>query len=174
MGREVRRVPANWKHPKKANGQYIPLLDYGKPYSQVAREWDEEKAQWKKGYRLDWSKDGRVFKPRTSDETGTYTKWNGPRPVPEDFMPEWPESEKTHYQMYETCSEGTPISPVMASPEELARWLADYNASAFGSMTANYQDWLCTIKQGSAPSMILSNGTLKSGVEACNHKEREV
>ena len=43
-----------------------------------------------------------------------------------------PIEERTHYQMYETCTEGTPISPVMETPENLARWLADNGASAFG------------------------------------------
>jgi len=48
--------------------------------------------------------------------------------------------------MYETCTEGTPISPAFATPEELARWLADNEASAFGGMTASYEGWLRTIK----------------------------
>lgn len=40
-------------------------------------------------------------------------------------MPRWSAKKRTHLQMYETCSEGTPISPVMATAEELAHWLAD-------------------------------------------------
>lgn len=31
MGREVRRVPAEWQHPKDERGRYIPLFD-GKDY----------------------------------------------------------------------------------------------------------------------------------------------
>ena len=27
MGREVRRVPADWQHPKDARGRFIPLFD---------------------------------------------------------------------------------------------------------------------------------------------------
>lgn len=27
MGRELRRVPANWKHPKDGNGRYIPMYN---------------------------------------------------------------------------------------------------------------------------------------------------
>lgn len=27
MGREVRRVPANWQHPKNVEGHYVPLLE---------------------------------------------------------------------------------------------------------------------------------------------------
>ena len=63
-------------------------------------------------------------------------------------------------------SEGTPISPVLESPEALARWLADNNASAFGYQTATYEQWLATCLSGSAPSAIFSARTgLVSGVE---------
>ena len=41
--------------------------------------------------------------------------------------------------IYETCSEGSPISPAFETPEELARWLTD---NSFGSMTATYEQWL--------------------------------
>jgi len=56
--------------------------------------------------------------------------------------------------MYENTSEGTPISPPFETPEELARWLADNNASAFGGMTATYEQWLATCKGLYAPSMV--------------------
>ena len=81
-------------------------------------------------------------------------------------MPDWPEEIKTHYMMYETCSEGTPISPAFKTPEELARWLADNNASAFAGQGASYESWLRICKGGYAPSAIIMNGKLMSGVEA--------
>jgi hypothetical protein len=79
------------------------------------------------------------------------------------------------YQMWETVSEGSPISPVFATPEELARWLADTGASAFGDMTATYEQWLATCKKGWAPSAVLSaDKGLRSGVEALtDHEEGE-
>lgn len=59
------------------------------------------------------------------------------------------------WQMWETTSEGSPISPVFGTPEELARWLADTRASTFGSMTAGYDQWLAMIVgPGWAPSAI--------------------
>jgi hypothetical protein len=81
------------------------------------------------------------------------------------IMPQWPEEERTHWQMYEDTSEGTPISPVMESPEALARWLVDNGASAFADQTASYEAWLATIRRGFAPSMIISGGRMQSGVE---------
>ena len=70
-------------------------------------------------------------------------------------MPTWAKDEATHYMMYETCTEGTPISPAFATPEELAHWLADAGASAFGNQTATYEQWLSTIKRGWAPSAVM-------------------
>ncbi|MCK5445108.1 MAG: hypothetical protein KAI73_05745, partial [Rhodospirillaceae bacterium] len=78
---------------------------------------------------------------------------------------------RTHWQMYETTSEGTPISPPMETPELLARWLADNNASAFAKDTATYEQWLSTIKRGFAPSAIMGDGKLESGVAALGDKE---
>lgn len=71
------------------------------------------------------------------------------------------------WQMWETTSEGSPISPVFATPEELARWLADTGASAFGYTGASYEHWLGMIRAGSTVgSMIAVDGRLMSGVEA--------
>ena len=87
-------------------------------------------------------------------------------PDPSDYMPEFSDDEARGWCMYETVSEGTPISPVLESPEALARWLADNNASAFGYQTATYEQWLATCLSGSAPSAIFSARTgLVSGVE---------
>jgi hypothetical protein len=82
------------------------------------------------------------------------------------YMPKWDEDEMTHIQMYEDTTEGTPISPVFDNAEDLARWLADNNASAFASMTATYDQWLSMIQAGYAPSMVVHTGRIESGVEA--------
>lgn len=71
------------------------------------------------------------------------------------------------YQLWETTSEGSPTSPVFATPEELARWLTDNNASTFGHETTSYENWLAFIRgPGWAPSMVGQAGKLESGVDA--------
>jgi len=72
------------------------------------------------------------------------------------------------YQMWETTSEGSPISPVFDSPEKLATWLADTGASAFGSDTAGYDEWLhMIVGDGFAMSAVaFGDGTLVNGVTA--------
>lgn len=162
MSREIRRVPANWEHPKDERGNYIPLL--GRSYSKALFEWEEGNAKWEQGFCSDWKGGWKSREPADADMT--YADWSGDKPEAKDYMPEWPESERTHMQMYEDCSEGTPISPVMNDPEKLAHWLADNGASAFGYMTGTYEQWLATIRRGDSPSMVIAYGQIMSGVEA--------
>ena len=143
MGREIRRVPRYWKHPTDVKGNYIALYD---GYAERAAEF------------LDMIKNEGLQKA---------VEYFGGGPDKNDYMPNWPEEEKTRIMMYETCSEGTPISPSFDTCEELARWLSDNNASAFGSMTASYEQWLATCKAGWAVSAIYDNiNGFRSGVEA--------
>jgi hypothetical protein len=149
MGREVRRVPKGWEHPKDDKGDLAPL--HGHSFSKALDDWNEESYKWLEGLRkkytswdtlesFTWVKIDEEYKNMS------YSEYAGECPAWKDYMPEWPIAEKTHLQMYETCTEGTPISPVMATPEELAKWLADNGASAFGSETASYEAWLKVCK----------------------------
>jgi hypothetical protein len=70
------------------------------------------------------------------------------------------------WQMWETTSEGSPISPVMPTPELLAGWLVRNNASAFGGEGASYVAWMGMIKAGWAPSAVGGSSGIVSGVEA--------
>jgi hypothetical protein len=70
------------------------------------------------------------------------------------------------YQMWETTSEGSPISPVFETPEELARWLSGSGASSFGSNTESYETWFKFIKgPGWAPSAIYDSKGIRSGIK---------
>jgi len=139
MGRTVRMVPKDWQHPRDEKGKYIPLLGYD--YEKCLAEWNEGAKKWAEGMREDYTNCG--WKPLDGTEgAASYAEWAGEMPVPDDYIPHWLPGVATHFQMYETCSEGTPISPVMETLEALARWLADNGASAFGDMTASYESWL--------------------------------
>ena len=108
MGREVRRVAADWKHPVGQDGKYKPLCG------------------------------GR--------------------------MPGWKPGVATHYQMYETTSAGTPVSPVMDSAEGLARWLVEHGASACGEQTAGYEAWLHVCRGHPAMTFAVEDGRIFNGV----------
>jgi hypothetical protein len=162
MGREVRRVPADWKHPLRDNGTYSDGSPHYQPkisrsYAQALAEWEEGKAAWERG----------EFPAYASEESKllTYEEWEGEAPDPDYYMPEFPYGSCTHYQMYETCTEGSPISPVMDSPESLARWLADNGASSFGSATSTYEQWLRVCGGGFAPSAFVDETGIHPGVD---------
>ena len=171
MGREVRMVPADWQHPRypedhyepRWRGRYIPLYESG--FAERDREWSEGWAKWQEGLVRSYGDEG-PWRPRTPEDGALFSHWDGARPSPDDYMPDWPAEQRTHLMMYEDTSEGTPKSPAFATPEELARWLADTGASAFGDMTATYEEWLPICKGGWAPSMVVSSAGVQSGISA--------
>ncbi|MCG7507100.1 hypothetical protein [Mesorhizobium retamae] len=152
MGREVRMVPADWQHPRytkdnapfdRAVGRYIPMFDGG--YKEAAEEFMEK---------------------ANAEGLEAALDYYGSAPKEDEYMPDWPEDQRTHFMMYEDTSEGTPISPAFATPEELAKWLADTGASAFANETATYEQWLRIARGGWAPSAIVVGGKLVSGIAA--------
>ena len=142
MGREVRMVPQNWQHPKDDRGRYKPL--YGRSYAIAAEEFMEKAKAEGLQEAIDWF---------------------GQAPDQNDYMPDWPAEERTHYMMYEDTSEGTPISPSFKTPEELAKWLTETGASAFGNSTATYEGWLRVAKGGFACSAVVQCGVMVNGVD---------
>lgn len=156
MGREVRRVAPDWEHPA-ANGRYIPL--YGELFLQAWTAWEIGRRHWIKGEREDF--ETGQWKPH--DATYSYDEWDGGPPREVNYMP--PEAFGEWFMMYETTSEGTPISPAFPTPEKLAEYLYETGASAFAGMTATYDQWLRVARGGYAPSAVVQGSVLKSGVE---------
>ena len=105
MGREVRRVPPNWEHPKDVSGQYVSMYD--ETYKEASEEWMQELDKW-----------------REEGREGYAWEYFGNPPDDRCYRPEFTE-EPTWYQLYQTVSEGYPVSPPFETPEELARYLSD-------------------------------------------------
>lgn len=161
MGREVRRVHKSWVHPKDNDGVFIPLFD-GIAFKPRLERWKLGRSKWTNGLREDFN--GSWQPLSDSERSMSYEEWDGPVPNEKDYMPQWQEEERTHLMMYENTTEGTPISPAFTTVDELAKWLADNNASAFGSATATYEEWLSMCEVGSCPTAIVSNKGVQSGV----------
>ena len=126
MGREIRRVPQGWEHPKDARGHYIGLLDM--TYKQALVNWREDGAH--------------------EDD----------KPEPEWYRPDF-DAEPTHYQIYETVSEGTPVSPVFANLEELQAWLIETGHTPTAAARFAESGW--------APSFIMnSRGVSPVGIHS--------
>jgi hypothetical protein len=141
MGRELRRVPSGWEHPRKADGDYQPLRD--ESHVHAMREWETARDNFAKGL------DHHGKSLPVSAAQHSFEDWHGEAPEAKYHRPDWPLESITHFQMYENTTEGTPISPVFATPEDCARWCADNGESAFGYDTADY-DWWLRVCQGTA------------------------
>lgn len=147
-------MPENWVHPTDGtypSGQirHIALLE-GCMLEGSLADWDEGHAKWQRGEFPDYASE--------EDRAMPFAEWDGPRPDPSDYMPRWAEEEATYWQMYETCSEGTPISPVMADPESLARWLVVAAANTFAERTADYDAWMRIIEGAPATPIFVILG----------------
>lgn len=155
MGRELRRVPPDWEHPKdERTGHYRPLYD---------QDYETAAMQWIEGFRL-WE---RGEHPR-QEGNNRYERyfWDY------DHTPErstcrerkWTVEEATHFQVYEDVSEGTPVSPVLPSREAVVEWLIKegYSQSAACGF----------VESGWAPSMMTVNTPgrpieIYKDIEAC-------
>lgn len=168
MGREVRRVPPNWQHPKRTTYDYrrgVEVESYQPIYNRdFAEAMDAWYATWKK-----WEAGERDEGASAEDK---FWDWCGAPPDPEYHLHNHKPEECTWYQAYETVSEGTPVSPPFATQEELAEYLAA-NGDFWDQrrIKEGRQDGLAGwgienasrfVGVGWAPSMIISNGVIST------------
>jgi hypothetical protein len=137
MRRELRKVPANWEHPKTSEGKYQPM--FNEYYGDVLKEWIDDHNKWEDGTHPDLVS-GRT----TKEQHPFFAMWNGGPPDAEYYqVRKFLDDELTHIQLYQTTSEGTPISPVFHADEleNLCEWAAE-NATTFASFKASKEEWL--------------------------------
>ena len=174
MGREIRRVIPNWNHPREDRGGYHPLFDqcFSEAYSQYFIDYNNFK-------KNDFKEAAKKYGYDISDPRKAFNDWHGASPDVDYYRPEWTESESTWWQVYETVSEGTPVTPPFETQDELIDYLVengDYWDQARrekGSNSGmNCSPWPREQAEnfvkgpGWAPSMIISTDGMKIGVEA--------
>jgi hypothetical protein len=113
MGREIRMVPPNWQHPRNDDGSFIAMLD--QDMESALDAWIEEYDLWKKGEHPD----------QPQPDCQYLWDWNGGPPNSDWHRPEFTE-KPTWFQVYETVSEGTPVTPPFATKDELIDHLVKY------------------------------------------------
>jgi len=162
MGREIRRVPPNWGHPIKK--KYNPFKRCEEEYRQPMydKDFDSEFQEWAKNYNL-WregkhpdqqGKESRLRMP--------FWEWEGGPPDPEYYRPNWEPEEMTWFQIYETVSEGTPVSPPFATQEELVTYLVEYGDfwdQKRGNGGWDRENAEAFVGRGWAMSMMVNTGT---------------
>jgi hypothetical protein len=116
MGREIRRVPANWEHPKDDKGKYKPMYDH---------DFETALAEWLAGYEL-WKKGEHPSQLKHPEYAqNSYWEWEGAPPNPHYCRPKF-EGPANWYQVYQTVSEGTPVTPPFATKAELVDYLVEH------------------------------------------------
>jgi hypothetical protein len=150
MGREVRKVPPNWEHPKDESGRYDPLLD--EYYPKAAKNWLDSCIAWENGTHPDLlgHDDRKELYPY-------YWEWD--QPPNEEYCRPYPDEQATWFQLYETVSEGTPTTPPFETKAELVEYLVKHgeyhDPRGWSRESAEY-----IVKTGWGPSMIIHNGVV--------------
>jgi hypothetical protein len=164
MGREIRKVPTGWEHPQQVCEHHSGLeghkryskpddYQYGKcfkplldeDYETAAGEWMRNAILWNEGKH-----------PDRDPDYPYYWEWDGNPPDKEYYRPKWTEEERTHFQIYETVSEGTPVSPVFASKVEMIDWLVAHGHTK--SAAEQFAD------SGWAMSMVIIDGKMGENI----------
>lgn len=143
MGREIRKVPAGWEHPRKESGDYQPMFD--EYYGDKLAEWIEDNKMWDNGTHPDLK-----GHPERKEEYPFYSMWGGDAPDVLYYQhKKYSDEELTHIQLYQTTSEGTPISPVFKADEidKLCEYAAE-NYSTFADHKATKEQWAKMLGQG--------------------------
>ncbi|MEM1225862.1 MAG: hypothetical protein AAGJ40_09195 [Planctomycetota bacterium] len=180
MGREIRMVPPHWDHPKgiRPNGRegYQPM--FNELFEDAATVWKQGFAKWQSGERPSY------YSLEEGEPEPEFWEYHGGPPGREYYRP-WKDDEATWYQVWETVSEGTPVSPPFATKEELIEYLVangdfwDQKRRADSrSHVMSCDPWPRHVAEsfvngpGWAPSMVADASGLRSGVEALSEKQR--
>lgn len=170
MGREVRRVPPHWEHPKKENGSYHSMVE--EYYETALNKWIEDHNKWMNNVHPDQLSGSYV----SVSKYKYLGNWESP-PNADYYNTYYKPEEATWYQYYETVSEGTPLSPPFETKEELAQYLAengDFNYQDQENKKLHYPTSYTkpTLEQarklvdaGWAPSLIISDGQMMNVYE---------
>jgi hypothetical protein len=137
LSRGVRRVPMDYDPPLDPRGGYHPVFDQF--YDDALAEWREEKRRWDAGERPDY------FRPKEDGEY-TFEEYHGEAPDPDYYYPgsAWPEDAEMAIRMYESVTEGTPISRPYPETPAGRRAMANELAAGDTSITSHFtvDDWL--------------------------------
>ena len=152
MGREIRMVPPNWQHPKDERGHDKPMHDQN--FADAATEWKREFAEWESGKRPDYCDgDSKLLE---------FWEWHG-QPPDRDYYRPWKDEEATWFQVWQTVSEGSPVTPPFATKQELVEYLVthgDYWDQKRGDGGWKRESAEAFVGVGWAPSMMAIDGVV--------------
>lgn len=179
-----RRNPLAYKPPGWPYSTWRPLLD--ESYQHAYWSWIRDRVVWwlcamvahplaligvvdaaagtYRGWRY------KVSRPLRE----TFSDWHGERPNPRRHRPAWRDRDRTHFQLYETVSEGAPLTPPMPNTDMLVHWCASQSDEVWvGTSNMTREDWERFFARGGyAPSGIYSaDRGYRSGIEAMSEPD---
>lgn len=165
MGREIRKVPPRWQHPtREHHGRMSQQPMYDRRYEDAERDWLEACRKWHAG-----EDPLRAKRPNDDGSLMSYWEWAGNPPDREYHRP-WKDEDATWFQVWETVTEGTPVTPPFATREELVDYLAangdfwDQQRRKEGTSSIPCDPWpranaeRFVMGPGWAPSLIVADG----------------
>ena len=170
MGREVRMVPKNWEHPKKTEYNFLKQRDVTNYQPMYDQSYVDAATEYRDGFLKFYNTNEH------RERACEFWDWHG-NPPNEAYYRAYQDKEASWYQLYETVSEGTPVSPPYKTKEELADYLAehgdfwDQKRRKEGETIMNCEPWgkeqayKFVMGDGWAPSMVITDGKMQSGVE---------
>lgn len=129
MGREVKRVPLDFDHP-------LDKVWYGYQITFCHEEYQDGCERCREFARIMGIPPKLYENIPNDDPCPDWRKY---------FKVDPPEGDG--YQLWETTTEGAPVSPVFKTPEELAEWCEE-NATVFANIRATKEEWLEMIRDG--------------------------
>lgn len=165
MGREIRRVPANWEHPRKAYGQEHDYEQLSDDYIGYLKYWEEDVNQFIK-HMTEVIKTGKtvIYNKEYTDPQKVYDYLNDEEQAlnPSNISGYMPSG--SWYQLYQNVGEGSPLSPPFKTKDQLVKWLS--NNKDYWGHTWTPEQAAAMVKSEYAPSGMYVNGKMYTAEES--------
>lgn len=163
MGREIRMVPPNWQHPKNERGHEQPMFNenFGDRFAKWLAEFDRVR----RGEMTDIERE--CYAEPSMTPLAEWLRDEGMPPNPAYYRP-WRDEEATWFQVWETVSEGTPVSPPLATRGELVDYLVargDFWDQKRGHGGYSREQAEAFVNAGWAPSFAIVGNKTAAGIE---------
>jgi hypothetical protein len=169
VGREIRRVPPNWQHPKDDRGQYLPMHD--EHFADRFAKWLADFDRIRRGELEDWERECYA----SDNPLAEWLLDEGSPLDPSVYRPYRDEDDRSWWQVYETVSEGTPVTPAFATKAELVDYLVDHGDRWGEGRKYPRARAEAFVEQGFASSMTMTVGSdgkpvFRRGIDSVDSK----
>lgn len=144
------------------HGRLLPIFDEN--YLEALNKWWAEHRLFQEGKHPDQLAGSLSDSPKIK----YFAQWHGDPPAVDTYR-FYRDEECTHFQFYETVTEGTPLSPVFETLQQLEDWMVAVGECAGTEYAKKYsrEGAKAFCASGWAPSFVLTPATgIISGVEA--------